>query len=136
MRFDPTPWLGKVRPGLHAQLKSYRELCERRISHAVGTLTPDFQKNGELTKRVCDCTTAHLRNAKDPNYVQVVNMELRGTRASLPKMPPELSLYVVNYNDAELNCVNNITRQNQKSAQKLRKTTSPRQPTSTKRKTR
>ncbi|MBX3019819.1 MAG: hypothetical protein KF767_18170 [Bdellovibrionaceae bacterium] len=137
--FDPSPWLGKARTTLQTQLDAYRGLCVRRISHAVATLTPDFKQNEELTNQVCDCTTTHFRREKNVNYVQVVNLELRGARASLPPMPTELSLYVANYNDAELECVNTIAAKHNESTRRLKPNAakpvvkSPRRPTSSSR---
>lgn len=137
--FDASPWLGKTRTTLQTQVSAYRGLCERRISHAVSTLTPDFKQNELLTKQVCDCTTAHFNTQKDVNYVHVVNLELRGARASMKPMPTELSLYVANYNLAEIECVNSITAKNRAAANlkappaKPNSKIQPRRPTSTQR---
>lgn len=106
--FDPTPWLGRSTPSFASQLDSYRELCRRRISHAIGKLTPDFRRNGELTDAVCACTADDFRRKRDLQYLRVVNLDLRGGRAGLPPMPPELSLYLNTYQEVELACAQKI----------------------------
>lgn len=105
---DVTPWLGKNRPNLAAELKAYGPLCERRVAHAIAQVTPDFLKNQRLTEGICRCASAALKSEKDPVFVQIVNMNLRGQSAKISKMPPQLSLYLVDYQELELDCVQQV----------------------------